>query len=77
MTIPSGAMQIDISKFLRKNDLHGLQKLLNRGLNNRRTRDNFVNELSSRSLLILNVYTTTDTERGPSTTKDTYVDLAG
>ena len=40
-------------------------------------RDNATNDVSSRSVLVLNVYTSKDTKYGPSHEKKQFVDLAG
>lgn len=49
---------VDISDYFRsKKPLVDLMELVRHGLDNRRTRNNETNDTSSRSILVINVYT--------------------
>ena len=56
LTYFQGARRVDITDHLLSDNMTSLMKLINRGLANRKTRDNATNDVSSRSILVLNVY---------------------
>ena len=51
-----GLKEVSLSKEMAAKDLKGAMKIINRGLDNRRMRDTFYNDVSSRSHLILFVH---------------------
>ena len=83
LTYFQGAKRVDITDHLLSDNMTSLMKLINRGLANRKTRDNATNDVSSRSILLLNVYVTWEYYNSDGSLwrsekkKFTIVDLAG
>jgi len=74
-----GAKRHNITKLVLDNDIDaGLMRVINQGLDNRKVRDTGVNETSSRSILVFNIYVTwKHKSMGNGNCKFAFVDLCG